>query len=165
MKYLKKFENENGYQSFCNGEQYIEPHVAIISNTSSVMYKKLISSPLLEGITLRNLGLDGDDTTTLGITVYNYLKEKCGKGTNGASYTLLDNENLYCTYDSMPNPSITNEQTVKITYCYYDEFITGVGDVTKRVILIDDSDNSSGPPHNYGFFLYENGEMCRDIVL
>lgn len=164
MKYLKKFENENGYQSFCNGEQYIEPHVVLISDTWDMRFQNITQSPLLGGITLRENNLDGDDTTMLGITVYNYLKEKCGKGTNGASYTLLDNENLYCTYDSMPNPSITNEQTVKITYCYYDEFITGVGDVSKRVILIDDNDNSSGLTYNYGFILFEDGKMWRDTV-
>lgn len=161
MKHLKKFENENGYQSFCNGEQYIEPHVVLISNSRSVMYKKLIQqSPLLGGITLREDVLDGDDTTTLGITVYNYLKGKCGNGTDGASYTLLNNEELYCTYDSDARPSVTNEQTEKITYCSYAEFNTS-SSVIEEIRLFNDNSTPTSNGSYYYFKIDKNGTMSR----
>lgn len=161
MKHLKKFENENGYQSFCNGEQYIEPHVVLISNSRSVMYKKLIQqSPLLGGITLREDVLDGDDTTTLGITVYNYLKGKCGNGTNGASYTLLSNENLYCTYDSAPQPFVINEQTEKITHCSYEEINTPGGVINDIRLYNENSTPTSDGTYSY-FTLDEGGTMSR----
>lgn len=159
MKHLKKFENENEYQSFCNGEQYIEPNVVLVSNSCSVMYKKLIQqSPLLGGITLREEVLDGDDTTTLGITVYNYLKKKCGNGTNGASYTLLNNEKLYCTYDSAPQPYVINEQTEKITYCNYEEINLPNG-VAKEIKLFNDNSTPTENGSYYYFVLGERGTM------
>ena len=163
MKYLNKFENENGYQSFCNGEQYIEPHVVLISDTWDIRFKNTTQSPLVGGITLREIGLDGDDTATLGITVYNYLKEKCGNGTHGASYTLLNNEELYCTYDSMANPSITNEQTEKITYCRYEEFNTP-GGVSNEIRLFNDNSTPT-EDGSYSFIMIDKtGTMARIYV-
>jgi hypothetical protein len=160
MKYLKKFENENGYQSFCNGEQYIEPHVVLISDTWDIRFKNTTQSPLVGGITLREVGLDGDDTTTLGITVYNYLKEKCGNGTNGASYTLLNNENLYCTYDKDARPTTTNEQTEKITYCSYAGFNTP-GGVIEEIRLFNDNSTPTEDGSYYFFIIDKNGTMSR----
>jgi hypothetical protein len=43
MKYLKLFEEKTGYDSFVGGEDYIEPHVAVIQNGSNepiVKYKE-----------------------------------------------------------------------------------------------------------------------------
>ena len=160
MKYLKKFENENGYQSFCNGEQYIEPHVVLISDTWDIRFKNTTQSPLVGGITLREDVLDGDDTTTLGITVYNYLKGKCGNGTNGASYTLLSNENLYCTYDSAPQPFVINEQTEKITYCSYEEINTPGGVINDIRLYNENSTPTEDGSYSY-FTLDEGGTMSR----
>jgi hypothetical protein len=165
VKYLKKFEDENGYKSFCNGEQYIEPHVVLISNSCGVIYKKNDTNPLLGGITVREIGLGGDDTTALGITVYNYLKEKCGNGTNGASYTLLNNEELYCTYDKDARPSTTNEQTEKITYCSYEELKTP-GGVNNEIRLFNDNSTPTGMGECYYFIIDgHTGNMSRILIV
>jgi hypothetical protein len=45
MKYLKLFEEKTGYDSFVGGEDYIEPHVALIRGEDSVVYKPYIPPP------------------------------------------------------------------------------------------------------------------------
>ena len=119
------------------------------------------ASPFENEITLKTPDLG--DTKGLGVTVYNYLKYKCGYGTVNASYTIPENEYLYCVYDSMPNPTITKETAVRVRYAVFDSYT--IRDKVYNVInLYENNTSLSAPSDDPGeltlyFQLEEDGSM------
>ena len=48
MKFIRQFASDVDYQSFIGGgDNYVEPHIALIKDTHSVVYKRKITQPLI----------------------------------------------------------------------------------------------------------------------
>lgn len=76
MKHLKKFNNESDYQTFLNGEDYVEPNVCVIDSTSppSLIFKK-------KGNTFNfPITLTKGTTTQEAANLYTYMVEKYNLG-------------------------------------------------------------------------------------
>ena len=48
MKFIRQFASDVDYQSFIGGgDNYVEPHIALIKDTYSVVYKRKLTQPLI----------------------------------------------------------------------------------------------------------------------
>lgn len=114
MKHIKLFSTSAEYEAFIAGDQFVTPNISFISTENLAKYSSMPTNTIFSNgdITLKTS--EFGDTKALGIEVYNYLKTKCGNGTNGAIYVLPNNENLYCTYDANSSPMGVREETNRI---------------------------------------------------
>lgn len=176
MKHIKLFKDPSLYDDFFNQEEIITPHIVVLINEDNtpakIKFQKYIppvlpetpivpeepASPFENEITLKTPDLG--DTEDLGITVYNYLKYKCGNGTVNASYTIPENEYLYCVYDSNANPTITTETTVRIRYAVFTS-ITMRDQVYNYIKLYENQTMQvgvDGPEEKYDYYFLLNSE-------
>jgi hypothetical protein len=156
-KYLKVLTNNETYDAWTNGGI---PHVALKEDTDELFYQS--DSPLLSGITLIDYMLG--DTKESGKLVYNYLFKQCGNGKNGVTYKLKPKELLYCTYDSHPSPSVTNEETIQISTAVYEEFLV-VNTLIKAIRLYPSDIMTLRPEDTLNsviFSLTENGSLIAE---
>lgn len=175
MKHIKLFKDPSLYDDFFNQEEIITPHIVVLKNADNtpakIKLQKYIPPVLPEGPAnplLTETVLKTDDlgnTMELGVTVYNYLKYKCGNGTVNASYTIPENEYLYCVYDSAPSPTITNETTVRVRYAVFDSY-TIYDNVYYEINLYENNitpaKDESGEP-TYRLTLNADGRLYHNV--